>query len=135
MATGAELSGDRFLSALSAYLTSRHDVALRLLSEVDKEEAASDAATNHSDQIGWDDIYDCFRWRDGQIILMALAGGPSGGWATDATGNLWKRRQPWGIPMEFQVDLQPRTLLIRPASAYHMQARCRPASRSYAIPE
>ena len=44
MATGAELSGDRFLSALSAYLTSRHDVALRLLSEVDKEEAASEKA-------------------------------------------------------------------------------------------
>jgi len=44
MASAAELSGDRFMSALSAYLASRHDVALRLLSEVDKEEAASEKA-------------------------------------------------------------------------------------------
>ncbi len=44
LASAAELSGDRFMSALSANLASRHDVALRLLSEVDKEEAASEKA-------------------------------------------------------------------------------------------
>ena len=53
----------------------------------EQEEAESDTATNDSDQFEWDDIYESFRWRDGQILLMTYGGDPSGGWANDATGN------------------------------------------------
>ena len=77
------------------YATSTDSDDARENLEPEEEEAASDAAANDSDQLEWDDIYESFRWRDGKILLMTFGGGPSGGWATDATGNLWKRRRRW----------------------------------------
>ena len=91
----------RFLYVVNSDSDDTNDENLE--SEEDEAEEAeevaateSDAASNDSDQFEWDDIYDRLRWRDGKILLMKRSGGPSGGWATDATGNLWKWRQQWG---------------------------------------
>ena len=103
--------------------------------EEEEQEAETEQEEDDSEQIEWESICDAFRWRDGKILLMTFGGGPSGWWATDATGNLWKWRQQWGTPLEFRLDLQPRTLLIRPATLFHIQDRCRPAPCDYAIPD